>query len=84
MASAEEVIRELSPLMFGNRVERMEAAAASRSFHILPIVEGLYDMGNLAAVCRTSDGTCQVRDDVRIHNLAGALQVVLYQPCNYN
>ena len=23
---------------------------------MLPIVEGLYDMGNLAAVCRTSDG----------------------------
>lgn len=56
MASAEDVIRELGGLVLGDRVERMAAAAAARSFRILPIVEGLYDMGNLAAVCRTSDG----------------------------
>ena len=33
--------------------------AAARTFRVLPIVEGLYDMGNLAAVCRTSDGVCR-------------------------
>ena len=60
MASAEEVVRELGALSMGDRLERLEAAAAARTFRILPIVEGLYDMGNLAAVCRTSDGACRV------------------------
>ena len=41
--------------------------AAARTFRVLPIVEGLYDMGNLAAVCRTSDGVRPARtsDGVR-------------------
>ena len=29
---------------------------ANRTFNVLPIVEGVYDMGNLAAVCRSADG----------------------------
>ncbi len=29
---------------------------ASRTFNVLPIVEGVYDMGNLAAVARSADG----------------------------
>ncbi len=29
---------------------------AHRSFNVMTIVESLYDMGNLGAVCRTSDG----------------------------
>lgn len=31
-------------------------AVANRTFNVLPIVEGVYDMGNLAAVTRSSDG----------------------------
>ena len=35
---------------------------ADRSFAVLPIMEHLYDMGNLAAVCRSADGAlCAVR-----------------------
>ena len=30
--------------------------AANRTFNVLPIVEGVYDMGNLAAVTRSADG----------------------------
>jgi dienelactone hydrolase len=29
---------------------------AARTFNVLPIVEHVYDMGNLAAVCRSADG----------------------------
>jgi hypothetical protein len=29
---------------------------AARSYQVVPVVEGLYDMGNLAAVCRSADG----------------------------
>lgn len=28
----------------------------SRTYNVLPVVENLFDMGNLAAVCRTADG----------------------------
>lgn len=31
---------------------------ASRTFNVLPIVEHCYDLGNLAAVCRSADGGC--------------------------
>lgn len=31
---------------------------ASRTFNVLPIVEHCYDLGNLAAVCRSADGAC--------------------------
>ena len=30
--------------------------AANRTFNVLPIVEGVYDMGNLAAIARSADG----------------------------
>lgn len=29
---------------------------ASRTFNVLPICENIYDLGNLAAVCRSADG----------------------------
>jgi hypothetical protein len=32
---------------------------AARSYQVVPVVEGLYDMGNLAAVCRSADGEQQ-------------------------
>lgn len=31
----------------------------ARSYSVVPVVEGLYDMGNLAAVCRSADGERQ-------------------------
>jgi hypothetical protein len=29
---------------------------AARCYGVVPVVEGLYDMGNFAAVCRSADG----------------------------
>lgn len=35
---------------------RLTQVVANRTFNVLPIVEGVYDMGNLAAITRSSDG----------------------------
>jgi tRNA (guanosine-2'-O-)-methyltransferase len=47
--------RLLEPFALEERVKRIEAVVRSRCFGVLPIVEGLYDMGNFAAVCRSAD-----------------------------
>lgn len=36
-------------------MERIRQVAANRTFNVLPIVEGVYDMGNLSAICRSVD-----------------------------
>jgi tRNA(Leu) C34 or U34 (ribose-2'-O)-methylase TrmL len=45
----------VSPFVSADRAARFRAVAAARRFDVLPIVEGLYDRGNLGAVCRTAD-----------------------------
>ncbi|MEW5320365.1 MAG: hypothetical protein WDW38_011441 [Sanguina aurantia] len=50
-----ELIQLLSPYVADVRMERIRHVVANRTFTVQPIVEGLYDMGNLAAVCRTCD-----------------------------
>ena len=45
----------LHPLMIPC-AELLLQVAANRTFNVLPIVEGVYDMGNLAAIARSSDG----------------------------
>lgn len=52
---AETVIDTLGPLVTEGRLERIEKVASNRTFDILPIVENPYDLGNLAAVCRSAD-----------------------------
>ncbi|GFR41232.1 hypothetical protein Agub_g1905 [Astrephomene gubernaculifera] len=55
VVDAATVVRLLSPFALEERVQRIDNVIANRTFSVLPIVEGLYDMGNLAAVCRTAD-----------------------------
>jgi hypothetical protein len=52
---------------------------ASRSYDVVPVVEGLYDMGNLAAVCRSADGKHQaqpgsVQSSIAAQLAAGSVQ----------
>lgn len=42
--SGEQVVGTLSPLMTAERVARIEAVCAARTFNVLPIVEHIYDM----------------------------------------
>lgn len=50
-----EVIAGLAPLATSKRLATLNKVVNGRSFSILPIVEGLHDMGNLGAVCRSAD-----------------------------
>ncbi|GIL43096.1 hypothetical protein Vafri_886 [Volvox africanus] len=55
VVDAATVVSLLEPFALEERVRRIEGVVQNRTFSVLPIVEGLYDMGNLAAVCRTAD-----------------------------
>ncbi|DBA76391.1 TPA: hypothetical protein ACH3X1_010096 [Trebouxia sp. C0004] len=50
-----EVITGLAPLATSKRLATLAKVVDGRSFSILPIVEGLHDMGNLGAICRSAD-----------------------------
>ena len=51
----EQTIEFLSPCMLEGREPKIEAVSLGRTYGVLPVVEGIYDMGNLAAVCRSAD-----------------------------
>ena len=53
--SAAEVIELLGGLVGEARRQKIEAAVSTRSFATVPIVEGLYDRGNVSAVARTTE-----------------------------
>ena len=53
--SAAEVIELLGGLVGEARRQKIEAAVRLRSFATVPIVEGLYDRGNVSAVARTTE-----------------------------
>lgn len=55
VASSEDIIRTLEPLMTSERANRMQLVAAKRTFDCLPILEHPYDLGNMAAVCRSAE-----------------------------
>ncbi|CAI7826121.1 unnamed protein product [Closterium sp. NIES-53] len=54
--TSEEVISVLQPLIEAQRWQRMAQAVRARTFAVVPVVEGLADLGNVSAVCRTADG----------------------------
>ncbi|GAB4818225.1 hypothetical protein N2152v2_005271 [Parachlorella kessleri] len=45
----------ITPLLGDERLDRFDSVIGNRTFNVLPIVEGLYDMGNLAAIVRSAD-----------------------------
>eukprot|EP00775_Hariotina_reticulata_P007942 gene7942-8138_t len=51
----DQIIDLLAPSVTPDRLGKMQQVIAARCYGVLPIVEGLYDMGNLAAVCRSAD-----------------------------
>lgn len=54
LMNSDRVIQLLSPLVAVGRLEKIESVISQRTYNVLPVVEGLYDMGNLAAVCRSA------------------------------
>jgi tRNA (guanosine-2'-O-)-methyltransferase len=60
--SAEEIIRALEPLLTEQRRARIDAVLAERTRSVVPVLDGLYDPHNVAAVLRSADsfGTQEV------------------------
>jgi len=54
--TAREVIDGLSDSISPERMARMAAVAADRTRCIVPVLEGLYDRGNVSAVVRSAEG----------------------------
>lgn len=54
--TAAQVVQGLAPCLTDERRARMAAIAADRTRAIVPVVEGLYDRGNISAVIRSAEG----------------------------
>lgn len=53
--SAEDIIRCLSPLLTAERCRRIQQIVAQRTYSVVPVMEGLYDRGNVSAVIRSAE-----------------------------
>ncbi len=53
--SAEEVIRGLTPLLLPERRARIAEVVVGRTYTVVPVMEGLYDRGNVSAVLRSAE-----------------------------
>lgn len=54
--SASEIIRLLEPHVSAERMARIREVVAARTRHIVPVVEGVANTGNVNAVMRTAEG----------------------------
>lgn len=52
----EEIIHELSPWLTEHRKRRIDEVILNRTYSLTPVLEGLYDVGNMNAVLRTAEG----------------------------
>jgi hypothetical protein len=52
-----QVIKLVQPLINDERMAKIERVIAHRTYTVLPVVEGLYNMGNLAAVRSAGGGS---------------------------
>lgn len=53
--TAEEVVRHLTPFLTPERAARIGRVVASRTRSVVPVLEGLYDRGNVSAVIRSAE-----------------------------
>ncbi|KAK9827619.1 hypothetical protein WJX81_007118 [Elliptochloris bilobata] len=54
--TSEELIEFLQPLVTPARAQRIRQVTSARTFLTIPVMEGLWDRGNLGALCRLCDG----------------------------
>jgi hypothetical protein len=50
-----ELTAAFTPLISAERLARLDAVVEQRSFDLMPILEGVYDIGNVLAVCRSTE-----------------------------
>lgn len=53
--SADAIISRLEPLVATERNERLREAVRHRTYTVVPVMENLYDRGNVSAVIRTAE-----------------------------
>lgn len=53
--TVEHILAKLAPMMTEERKARLREVVAARSFHVLPILENIYDRGNISAVMRSTE-----------------------------
>jgi len=51
----EEMLETTESMVSDERKLRLENVLANRSFSLMPVLEGIYDVGNMLAVCRTTE-----------------------------
>lgn len=52
---SEYIISALEPWLTQERIEKIEKILQNRTYTVLPVLDGLYDIGNMNAVLRTSE-----------------------------
>mmetsp|Transcript_1994 Transcript_1994/g.4701 ORF Transcript_1994/g.4701 Transcript_1994/m.4701 type:complete len:255 (-) Transcript_1994:506-1270(-) len=52
---SDKILEVLEPLIQPKRAQKIQQVCDSRTFNVLPIVEGSINYGNISAVCRTSE-----------------------------
>lgn len=50
-----EVIKRLSPLLTEERYKKIEQVLSGRTFDVVPVLEDIYDRGNISAVMRSAE-----------------------------
>jgi tRNA (guanosine-2'-O-)-methyltransferase len=53
--SCEHILTKLAPMMKDERLLRLKTVVAERSFHVMPLLENIYDRGNVSAVMRSTE-----------------------------
>jgi len=53
--STEDMLDIVGPLLSEDRKLRLENVLNCRTFSLMPILEGIYDIGNMLAVCRSTE-----------------------------
>ncbi|MGA7304965.1 MAG: RNA methyltransferase [Rhodothermales bacterium] len=53
---AETVVRLLEPFLSDERKARIELVLAQRTRSVIPVIEGVHDLGNIGAVIRSAEG----------------------------
>lgn len=51
----DQIIKRLEPILTEHRKEILHQVVANRSFHLVTVLENIYDRGNISAVMRSAD-----------------------------
>jgi len=54
--TAADVLQLLPSQISEQRLARLKSVVANRCYSVVPVMEGLHDVGNMSAVCRSADG----------------------------